>query len=191
MKEFFAKVGVAAAALAAIVGAMLMSEVGRAQTVTPLPAYVNPGTVTDLGNGPVELKIIQGNALLATSSGAGIGSTSGSSTALTLTTTPATPPCVGCVITGVINANGSNPVATGTTVINYNGTTTVGLSSAQTIAAGTSLVWGAACPTTPGVVLPVQGGVGGDFPFYTLARICAYSPNGPGAAVLPFAIGAH
>ena len=35
----------------------------------------------------------------------------------------------------------------------------------------------------------MQASVGGDFPFYTYARVCAYSQSGPGALVMPFAIG--
>ena len=172
--------------IALVLLALLLPAVALAQTVVTQPSYINPGTSTDLGNGPVELKIMSGNALIATSSSTGVGNTSGSSTTLTLTGTPATPPCVGCIISGT-------GVTSGTTVTAFNGTTGVTLSAAMTVAASTPLAWGAACPSSPPaqVVLPVQASVGGDIPFYTQARICAYSPNGPGAAVLVFAIGAH
>lgn len=158
-----------------------------AQVVTQLPIYLdNSAAVSDLGNGPVEIRVVQGSASLFTSSGSGVGSTSGSSVTLVLTATPATPPCIGCFISGA-------GVTTGATVSAYNGTTTVTLSNASTIAASTALAWGAACPTTTAGVrsMLVQAGVGADFPLYTTARICGGAPYSPGATILPFAIGAH
>jgi hypothetical protein len=172
---------------AAMVVALAFAGVpASAQVVTTLPVAVSASTVKDLGNGPVELKIIQGNLRLFTSQSSGVGSTSGSSTALTLTGTPATPPCVGCILSGT-------GITSGTTVISFNGTTTVGMSAAMTVASGTAVAWGAACPASIGSVpaANIQAAVGGDWPLYTQARICASAANGPGAVVLPFAIGAH
>ena len=173
-----------AAVLLAALAAMLPSDGALSQVVTAQPTYVNPGAVTDLGNGPAELRVAQGNALLSTSQGSGVGSTSGSSTSLALTAVPATPPCVGCIISGA-------GITSGTTVTAYNGVTSITMSAAMTVASSTPVAWGAACPTNPQAVLPVQASVGGDFPFFTQARLCAYSPNGPGAALLQFSIGAH
>jgi hypothetical protein len=85
-----------------------------------------------LSNG-CKIKVRNGNGW---GLGSGTGSTSGSSTALTLTGTPTIPPCVGCAI------NGSGIVG-GTTVSAFNGTTGITLSSAMTVAGGTSLTWSA------------------------------------------------
>jgi hypothetical protein len=185
------KILLAALALLAIA----LPEGALAQSVTSLPAYLNPGVQTDLGNGPQDLRIVSGNALLATSLGTGIGSTSGSSTTLTLTATPTTVPCVGCAVSGVF----TNPPASAVTIPStalisaYNGGLLITMSTLVTVPGSTPLAWGSACPASPptGVMLPVQASVGGDLPFYTTARICGYSPNGPGAAVLSFPIGAH
>ena len=156
-----------------------------AQTVVAVPTVVSPRTVVDLGNGPTEVKVAQGNLGLFTSSGSGTGSTSGSATPLTLTATPLTVPCVGCIISGT-------GITSGTTVISYS-YPTIGLSAAMTVASGTAVAWGAACPAAPPTnpLLLVQAGVGGDFPFYTQARACAYGGNGPGGLLIQFAIGAH
>jgi hypothetical protein len=166
--------------------AMLLPDSVKAQVVVGLPVNVNNSVVADLGNGPLELRIVQGNMLLATSQGSGIGSTSGASTTLTLTATPTTPPCVGCIISGA-------GITSGTTVAAFNGTTTITLSAAMTVAASTPLSWGAACPASLASfpVMPVQASVGGDIPLYTQARICAGAQSSPGAAILPFPIGAH
>jgi hypothetical protein len=62
----------------------------------------------------------------------------------------------------------------------------------MTVAASTAVAWGAACPATAtGVQTPLQAAVGGDWPFYTQARICGYGQGGPGASVMVFPIGAH
>jgi hypothetical protein len=169
--------------------ASLLPEGALAQTVVAQPTtIVSGGAAADFGNGPIELKFLQGGAQLLTSLGTGVGSTSGSSTTLTLTATPATPPCLGCQISG-------SGITSGTTVSNFNGTTTITLSAAMTVPASTALSWGAACPTTPNgaTVAPIQAGVTGvsDLPLYTQARVCGYSQNGPGAQVLSFPIGAH
>jgi hypothetical protein len=172
--------------LRALILAALLPAAALAQVVTQLPVAVSGNSVVDLGNGPTELKIVQGNALLFTMQGSGVGSTSGSATLLTLTGTPTTPPCVGCVISGT-------GITSGTTVSAFNGTTSVTLSAAMTVAASTPVAWGAACPSSIGAVpsVPIRAAVGGDWPLYTQARVCAAASYGPGAALLPFAIGAH
>ncbi len=158
-----------------------------AQTVVAVPTVVNSRAVVDLGNGPTEVKIAQGNLGLFTSSGSGTGSTSGSATPLTLTATPLTVPCVGCIISGA-------GITSGTTVGTYTASTLViGLSAAMTVTTGTAVAWGAACPVAPPTnpLLLAQAGVGADLPFYTQARVCAYGGTGPGGLLMQFAIGAH
>lgn len=175
------------AALALAMLAVLAVAPAEAQVVTALPTAVNNGIVLDMGNGPMELRVVQGNAMIATSSGSGVGSTSGSATLLTLTAIPpvATAPCVGCIISGT-------GITSGTTVSAVNGSLLT-LSAAMTVAASTAVAWGAACPTTLASfpVMPVQASVGGDIPLYTQARVCAYAASSPGATFLPFPIGAH
>lgn len=167
--------------------ALLCGGVGAvAQTVTQLPVYVDNSGVTDLGNGPTEIRVLSGNLQLFTSSGSGIGSTTGSSTTLVLTSTPLTIPLTG----GVISGTG---ITSGTTVTAFNGGTNITLSAAMTVAASTAVAWGVACPASVGSnrVMLVQAGVGNDLPLYTQARICGAAQNAPGATLLPFAIGAH
>lgn len=161
----------------------------KAQVVTQLPQFTAARIVTDLGNGPTEIRMLGGSLGFFTSQGSGLGSTSGSSTTLTLTATPATVPCTGCVISGT-------GITSGTTVSAFSAvgaTVTVTLSAAMTVAASTSVAWGAACPASPPTspLALVQAGVGADLPFYTQARVCAYGGTGPGGTYLPFAIGAH
>lgn len=163
-----------------------LSPAAKAQTVTQQPSFVAPRTVLDVGNGPVEFRMLTGNMAIFTSQGSGVGSTSGSSTNLTLTAVPATAPCVGCVISGT-------GITSGTTVASYNGVTTLGLSTSMNVSAGTAVAWGGACPVTAPTqpVALVQASVGADLPFYTQARICAYGANGPGGQFVSFPIGAH
>ncbi len=171
----------------ALAFAALLPVAAFAQVVTSLPVAVSGATPTDLGNGPLELRLVQGNMLLFTSQGGGLGSTSGSATLLTLSATAAAdPPCVGCIISGA-------GITSGTTVTAFNGTTSVTLSAAMTVAGATPVAWGMACPTSvAGVpVTPVRAAVGGDWPMYTQSRVCVGAGSGPGAALLPFAIGAH
>jgi len=172
----------------AALAAMLLPEAAPAQVVTTLPAYLDNASVYDFGNGPLELKLMQGNASIFTMSGTGVGSTSGSSTTLTLTASAAAnPPCVGCVISGT-------GITSGTTVAAFNGTTTITLSAAMTVAASTPLAWGMACPSSAAgfkAMLVQPGQPYGDIPLYTQARVCGSALNAPGATVLPFAIGAH
>jgi hypothetical protein len=142
-----------------------------AQNAITLPIAAN--AVADLGNGPIKARMIAGNASIFTSQGSGVGSTSGSSTALTLTGTPATPPIVG----GLISGTG---ITSGTTVAAYNGTTGVTLSAAMTVAGGTALSWGAACPSSAGSAPVIQASPQADYyVMYTQARVCAVSPGGP------------
>lgn len=158
----------------------------NAQTVTRQPQFVPPGTVLDIGNGPTEFRMISGSMSLFTSQGSGVGSTSGSATLLTLTATPLTVPCVGCIISGT-------GITSGTTVSSFNGGLQIGMSAAMTVAAATAVAWGSACPSvapTAAVAL-VQAGVGADLPFFTQARVCAWGGTGPGGQFTTFTIGAH
>lgn len=188
MKNYLRNVGLAVLASVALLAASLLPAPSPAQTVVRLPSYIDTGpTITDLGNGPIELRVLTGNASIFTSSSSGTGSTSGSSTSLTLTSTPSSVPCVGCGISGT-------GITAGTTVASFNGTTTIGLSAAMTVASGTAVAWGVACPSTVGSnrVMQVQAGnASSDLPLYTYARICGSAQFAPGAVVLPFAIGAH
>lgn len=157
----------------------------RAQTVTSAPAFVAARAVNDLGNGPTELRVLQGSMGLFTSQSSGTASTTATaSTTLTLATTPLTVPCVGCVLSGT-------GILSGTTVASYSGVT-IGMSSAQVVTS-TTVSWGAACPAAPPTapVALVQANVGADIPMYTQARVCVYGGVGPGAQYLTFAIGAH
>lgn len=182
------------AVLFAALAFMFAAAPGAAQTVTVQPNFVAPRTVLDMGNGPMEIMPITGNAAFFTSSGSGVGSTSGSSTALTLTAVPATAPCVGCQISGT-------GITSGTTVSAY-AATSITLSAAMTVASSTALAWGAACPvsTQSAPVQPsasylmmlLQAAVQPfGVPLYTQARVCAYGGNGPGMQFVNFAIGAH
>jgi hypothetical protein len=195
MKDFLSKLRVVTAVLAIACAATLPPEdLANAQAVTQLPVSINPNSVVDFGNGPQELRTVLGNAWVFTEQGAGLGSTSGSSQTITLTAVPANPPCVGCLLTQV---NQVAPASvTSVTVTSYNSVTSLTVSSALTLGAGTSLAWGSACPAFAGGLpapnLPLQaGGAATDLPMSTLARICGYAANGPGATVLPFPVGAH
>ena len=171
------------AALATL--ALLAPLPALAQTVVQVPTVITNKTVVDLSNGPTEIRTLQGNLGLFTSQSSGVGSTSGSATLLTLTATPTTVPCVGCIISGT-------GITSGTTVSAYSGVS-VTLSAAMTVAASTAVAWGAACPSAPPTspLALVQAAVGSDLPMYTQARVCAYGGNGPGALITQFAIGAH
>ncbi len=172
---------------ASVALALLAPLSAKAQTVTQLPQFVAPSSRIDLGNGPVEIRMLTGQMQLTTSQASGVGQTSGggSSTSVILTAVPSTPPLVGALISGTA-------ITSGTTVSAYT-LTTITLSAAMSVATSTTLSWGAACPATATAtsVALVQAGVGGDLPLYTQARICGYGGNGPGGQFLPFAIGAH
>lgn len=188
--KFMSLIRAAARALPVLLLAALAVVPASAQVVTQLPVYLdNNGAVYDFGNGPLEIRMIGGAAGFFTSSGTGIGSTSGSSTTLTLTATAAaTPPCVGCVISGA-------GITSGTTVSAFNGTTGITLSAAMTVAASTPLAWGMACPASGAglkqMLLQAGQPPAADIPLYTQARICGVSQFNAGATVIPFAIGAH
>lgn len=171
--------------LAFAVALLALAVPAFAQTVTQQPQFVAPRAILDTGNGPIEFRMLTGNGAVFTSQGSGIGSTSGSSTALVLTSTPTTVPCVGCVISGT-------PITVPATVTAYSGTS-ITLSTTLNIGAGTVLSWGAACPAAPPTapVALVQAAVGADIPFYTTARVCMYGATGPGLQFLSFPIGAH
>lgn len=164
----------------------LSAALAQAQTVVRLPVAIpNSSAIVDLGNGPLELRILQGNAQIFTSQSSGVGSTSGSSTTLTLTATPTTIPCIGCGISGT-------GITAGTTVASYNSGLIIGLSAAMTVASSTAIAWGAACPSTASSpAIAAVPGAGLDLPLYTYARVCAGAQFSAGAQVLPFAIGAH
>lgn len=207
MNRIYKFVG-AAAVVAAVLGSA-HAQYATSTVVAPVakqPAFVPNQQWQDLGNGPLDVQPVEGNGNVYTSSGTGTGSTSGNSTALTLSAVPAVQPCVGCILAGVTNLGLAT--ATPITVTAFNGVTSVTLSAPLNIGSGTSLAWGAACPAAtaanvPGVLpgsitplqlgapLPVRGGVGGTFPLYTQGRLCAYGGQQNGFTFLYFAIGAH
>lgn len=188
-----------AGALALAFPAMLPSDGALAQVVTQQPQFVAPHAMLDLGNGPIDILPISGNAGIFTSQGSGTG-TASASTALTLTATPAVPPIVGGFITcNVVAASCSIPA--NTTVAAYNGTTGITLSASSTITA-VQVNWGAACPvSTQANIVPPPASTPlaliqaiyppWGMPMYTQARVCAYGGNGPGMQFATFAIGAH
>lgn len=189
MRKFgSALLGLARAAVVVAMAALCAPIAAQAQVVQQLPQYIDNSAVLDLGNGPLEIKVMSGNAALFTSQSSGVASTSGSSTTLTLVSTPTTAnaPCIGCVIS-------STAITAGTTVVAYDGGLKITLSAAMTVGAGTAVAWGVACPASLGAIraMLVQSGVGGDIPMYTYARICGAAPNAPGATLLSFPIGAH
>lgn len=183
MKNYLRSIG----ALALVAAMALFPALVSAQSVTPFPLVVKSRGNLDLGNGPLKIRMVGGQTSLYTSQGSGTG-TASASTALTLTATPATPPCIGCVITcNVVSASCSIPAST--TVAAYNGTTGITLSAASTITA-VQVNWGAACPTTntnaPGQV-QVQAGAGNpDVILYTAARVCASGHLGTDGIVSVF-----
>jgi len=193
MKDFLSKLRGAVVAGAAALAAMLPSDGGLAQSVQQLPIYLNINTTTDLGNGPNDYLVVLGNAWMFTSSGSGLSNSSSASTTLNLTAVPANPPCVGCLLTQTGN-NVTPGGVTSVTITAYNGVTSLTISSALTLGANTPLAWGSSCPAfsagLPSPALAIQAGTQ-SYPMYTLARLCGYAANGPGATLLPFPIGAH
>lgn len=174
-----------------------------AQTVVSQPVFTPSRQWIDLGNGPLDLQPVEGNGNVYSSSGAGVGNTSGLalSTSLLLTATPLIVPCVGCLISG-------QGITSGTTILSWNGGTQIVLPTSMNVPSGSIIGWGAACPAAtaanvPGVApgtitanqlsppLPVRAGVGGTFPMYTQARLCAWGAFENGFTLLYFAIGAH
>lgn len=174
-------------ALALLTLAALVPGAAIAQSVVQLPVLVKSRGFYDFGNGPLKLRMVQGQLSVFTSQGSGTG-TASASTALTLTATPATPPIIGGSIT--CNAPSATcSIPANTTVTAYNGTTGVTLSASSTITAQV-VSWGAACPTTnlnaPQQVM-VQAGAGNpDLVLYTAGRICGAGHLGPDGIVMPF-----
>jgi hypothetical protein len=161
------------------------------QSAQKQPFFVATNTWVDFGNGPLEILPIEGNSVLFSRGSTGVGSTSGSSTTLTLTATPTYAPCVGCVISG-------SGITAGTTVSAFNGTTGITLSAAMTVASSTTLYWGVACPTSgaPPVNASISGAMAmrtatqpGRYPVYSSARLCGFGGSQGGGSVLAFPIG--
>lgn len=149
-----------------------------AQSAVTLP--LTASVVADIGNGPVKVRVTQGNASIFTSQGSGTGSTSGASTSLTLTATPATAPLVGALISGT-------GITSGTTVAAYDGTTGITLSAAMTVPASTTVSWGAACPSSAAGIPSyyISASVSADYYLlYTQARVCAVAPGTTASAIL-------
>lgn len=173
---------------------MLLANAAFAQAVTQQPQYVDARAVKDLGNGPMQIMMLNGSMGVFTSQGSGVGGNAGvSGTGITLTASAAAnPPCVGCQISGA-------GITVGTTVAAFNGTTGITLSAAMAVANGTALSWGKACPAVgpsgnPPISSPVAllaAANGADVPFYTGAKMCAAGLTGPGGQFVTFAIGAH
>lgn len=162
-----------------------------AQSAAKQPQFVSNGAWVDLLNGTASVMSAQGNGNVYMRGSSAVGSTSGSSTTLTLTGTPTYAPCVGCIISGT-------GITAGTTVAAFNGTTTVTLSAAMTVAATTTVYYGVACPTsgappnnaaTSPAVQIVSGGRA--IPLYSYARICAYGGSQAGWTALTFPVGAY
>jgi hypothetical protein len=154
-----------------------------------LPVSVDPGAVTDFGNGPLRFKSIGGQAMIFTSSFGQVGTSAGT-TALTLAATAAAnPPCVGCAIScvgGPLAAACSIPA--GTTVTAFNGTTGITTSVATTVTAAT-VQWGMACPATAAGAKAALIGPSVDLPFWTTARLCgSAAPGQSGAQVMTSAV---
>jgi hypothetical protein len=168
----------------------LLPGLAFAQTAIKQPYFIATSAWVDFGNGPLEILPIEGNGNLYSRGSTGVGSTSGSSTALTLTAIPTYPPCVGCVISGT-------GITAGTTVSATSGTS-VTLSAAMTVASSTVLAWGVACPTsgTPPTNASISAPINmratastTRFPVYSSARLCGYGGQQGGVSVLAFPIG--
>lgn len=157
---------------------LALASSAHAQNAVQLPYAAQ--AVADIGNGPVKVRVTQGNASIFTAQGSGVGSTSGASTSLTLTATPAVAPLVG----GVVSGSG---IASGTTIAAYNGTTGITLSGLATVPTSTVVSWGAACPASAAGIPTqfIQASASADFYLlYTRARVCAISPGGANNALL-------
>ncbi len=168
----------------------LLPGIAFSQTAIKQPYVLTNNAWTDLGNGTAEVLPVEGNGALYTRGSTGVGSTSGSSTALTLTATPTFPPCVGCVISGAGITAGTTVTATSTT--------SVTLSAAMTVASSTALAWGVACPTSgappanAATSAPINMRASASptrFPVYSSARLCGYGGAQGGATLLVFPIG--
>jgi hypothetical protein len=172
--------------------ALALPEASLAQTVTKQPFFVQPGAWVDLGNGPTEVLPIEGNGSVYASLGTATSTAVSASTTMTLSATPAIAPCVGCLISGT-------GITSGTTVAAYNGTTGITLSAAMTVANGTAVSYGAACPTSgqptaaslsPPLSLRVTTRSDLAYPIYSQARVCLYGGAQAGFTAMTFPIGA-
>lgn len=189
--------------------AAFVPSAADAQSGAKQPAFIQNQQWADLGNGPFDVLPVEGNGAAYTSGGgAGVTGTSAASTALTLSGTPAVPPCVGCVITCDPTNTAVCTIPAATTVTAYNGTTGVTTSVATTTTAA-KLTYGAACPAataanvpgvspntvpslSPPLMLRASANTGflPAFPFYSVARVCLYGLQN-GLTALYFPIGAH
>jgi hypothetical protein len=156
----------------------LAAPIVHAQNAITLP--IAAAAVADIGNGPIKVRVTQGNASIFTSQGSATALTLNGGTGLVLGAKPATAPIVG----GLISGTG---ITSGTTVTAYDGVTSLTLSLAATIPGGTTVSWGAACPASAAGI-PAQfipGSILADYYLlYTQARICAISPGGPANTLL-------
>ena len=188
--------------------AVLLDGSAHAQTANRQPVFAATGTWLDLGNGPTELLAIEGSAIGYTSgvNATGVTGTSAATTTITLSGTPAIPPCIGCAVTCALTNTAVCTIPAGTTVTVFNGTTTVTTSAATTTTAA-SLSWGVACPTgtTPPTAPSAAGNVlspplnlraatgpgnGLAIPVYSASRVCVYGGQQQGGTVINFPIGA-
>ena len=172
----------------------------NAQTVTRQPFFAATNSWVDLGNGPLELMPIEGSSIAYASSGTATSTAVSASVTMTLSAVPAVSPCVGCIISGT-------GITSGTTVAAYNGGTgVITLSAAMTVANGTAVSYGAACPTSGIPTAPSAAGNSlsaplnlragvepftAGIPLYSQARLCLYGGQQQGGTVVTFAIGAH
>jgi hypothetical protein len=181
----------------------------HAQTSDKQPRFIQNQQWIDIGNGPAEVLVTEGNGALYASGGGGVGTSAGT-TALTLAVTPtaANTPAVGAVITcAASNTITPCTIPAATTITAFNGTTGITTSVATTVTAA-NLVWGAACPAAtavniPGVapgtvgtlgpplnLRPATAGPHTALPIYSTARLCVWGGQGPGVTFLTFPIGA-
>lgn len=179
----------------ASLAAVLLPEAALAQTFSQRPLFVQPQQWYDLGSSAsgIEVAIVEGNAFVMSALAFATGSTSGSSTTLTLTAVPQVAPLVGALISGT-------GITAGTTVAAYTpGTAVITLSAAMTVAAGTAITYGTACPANGSPAPNQSGGMniragtqGGlsNYPLYTTAKICVFGSYQGGAQLLTFPIGA-
>jgi hypothetical protein len=160
--------------------------VAAAQTPTPAPISITAQQVTDLGNGPLSVRVVGGAAFIGTSSsGCMVGSATAGATTITCQSLPATPPLVGAAISG-----GGVPILT--TITSYNsGTGAIGLSSPlnANISAGQAISYGAACPV--GEAAPKAAAMRpetGQVPFSTAARVCAFGVTDTFVLAVPMSL---
>ena len=191
-------------ALGVLFGTMAAAN---AQTANRQPLFAATNAWVDAGNGPTEIMPIEGAATVYTSgvNATGVTATSAASTSMTLSATPAIPPCVGCAVTCALTNTAVCTIPAGTTVTAYNGSTGVTTSAATTTTAA-SLSWGVACPTSGFPTAPSAAGnvlspplnlragvepFTAGIPVYSASRICVYGSQQAGLTFVNFPIGAH